>query len=333
MTLRVQHISKMYGTTRAVDQASFSVAPGEILALLGPSGCGKSTLLRVIAGLEAPNSGTVLSNDRDLRHVPPERRGFGMVFQDYALFPHLNVEHNVAFGLVEQGMPKPQRERRVTELLALTELAGLAKRKPAQLSGGQQQRVALARALAPEPEVILLDEPLSNIDEHLRARLQHEIRALLKRLHMQAIYVTHDQAEAARVADRLAIMRAGRILQTGTYAEITNTPASRWVAEFMGRRNIFARTRLAHFVGNAATEYVLLREELIRPAKPGEDGVALHIGQTQHRGQQLRVGLLHPPSGIKISWDAFAREMPNGSVAQFVIPKHAWWPLANDETS
>lgn len=327
MTLAVQHISKSYGATRAVDQASFTVQPGEIMALLGPSGCGKSTLLRVIAGLEAPNSGKITSNGVDMQHVPPEQRGFGMVFQDYALFPHLTVEQNVAFGLVEQRVPQHEQRRRVAELLALTDLTGLAARRPAQLSGGQQQRVALARALAPEPNVILLDEPLSNIDEHLRARLQHEIRTLLKRLNMQAIYVTHDQAEAARVADQLAIMRAGRILQVGTYEQIMNTPTSRWVAEFMGRRNILRSTPLAHVGGHFDTPYVLLREECIRPVTPGETGVALHIGHIEPRGQHLRVRLLHPPSGVEIIWDAFERELPSGSVAQFHIPAHAWWPL------
>lgn len=331
MTLVVHNLSKTYGSTVAVDRASFAVQPGEILALLGPSGCGKSTLLRLIAGLEPPTGGAVYRNEENLQHVPPERRGFGMVFQDYALFPHLNVEHNVAFGLVEQGIPKAARQHRVAELLALTELHGLAARRPAQLSGGQQQRVALARALAPEPSVVLLDEPLSNIDEHLRARLQHDIRALLKRLHMQAIYVTHDQAEAARVADRLAVMRAGQVLQTGTYSEVTNQPASRWVAEFMGRRNILASSRLAHLVGHLPTDYVLLREELIRPANKSEAGVALQIGHIEPRGQQLRVRLHHPPSGVEILWDAFERELPTEPVAQFIIPEHAWWPLPNDE--
>lgn len=327
MTLTVEQFAKRYGDTQAVRQASLTIAPNEIVALLGPSGCGKSTLLRLIAGLERPDAGTLCMGEVDVTRVPPEQRQFGMVFQDYALFPHLNVFHNVAFGLVEQGVPQPAIRQRVASLLALTELNGLEMRRPAQLSGGQQQRVALARALAPEPHVLLLDEPLSNIDEHLRGALQKEMRTVLKRLGIQAVYVTHDQNEAARVADRLAIMRAGTIVQTGTYDEVTNEPRNRWVAEFMGRKNILEVARLAHLAPPLRAKYVLLREQHMRPAEPGEEAVAFHIRDIEPRGQQLAVTLVHPPSGVEIRWDAFLRELPKDSTAQFVIPKNAWWPL------
>lgn len=327
MTLTVERFAKRYGDTQAVRGASLEVARNEIVALLGPSGCGKSTLLRLIAGLEQPDAGTLRRGSTAITDVPPERRQFGMVFQDYALFPHLSVFRNVAFGLVEQGVPQPAIRERVAALLALTELVGLEQRRPAQLSGGQQQRVALARALAPEPHVLLLDEPLSNIDEHLRGALQQEMRALLKRLGMQAVYVTHDQHEAARVADRLAIMRAGTIVQTGTYDEVTNQPRSRWVAEFMGRKNILEAARLAHLAPPVQAKYVLLREQHLRPAAPGEDGIALQIREVVPQGQQLAVTLVHPPSGVEIRWDAFLRELPSEPVAQFIIPETAWWPL------
>lgn len=329
MKLAVHNFSKRYDNTQAVQHASLELAQNEVVALLGPSGCGKSTLLRLIAGLERADTGKLQMGTTDMTHVPPERRQFGMVFQDYALFPHLNVYQNVAFGLVEQGLPKPVIRERVAALLALTELSGLETRRPAQLSGGQQQRVALARALAPEPHVLLLDEPLSNIDEHLRGELQKEMRALLKRLGMQAIYVTHDQNEAARVADRIAVMRAGTIVQTGTYDDVTNKPLNRWVAQFMGRKNVLEVARLAHLAPPLPSRYALLREQHIRLANPGEEAVALHIREVEPRGQHFAVTLVHPLSGVEIRWDAFLRELPTESVAQFVIPKSAWWPLEN----
>src|SRR5690606_17354658 len=215
-----------------VGGVSLDVASGATLGLLGPSGCGKSTLLRLAAGLESPDGGRVLFEGRDVTLDPPQARRFGVVFQDFALFPHLDVAGNVAFGLVEQGVGRAEREARVGELLELVGLSGLQRRRVDRLSGGQQQRVALARALAPNPPLLLLDEPLSNLDEALRHELKDEIVSLLDELAIAAIYVTHDQAEAYAVADEVAVMREGRLVQVATREELLEKPADAWTARF-----------------------------------------------------------------------------------------------------
>src|SRR5690606_12144334 len=226
MSLFLDALSKRYGDVRAVDGVTLSLADGETLALLGPSGCGKSTLLRLTAGLEPPDAGRVVLDGQDVTHLPPQRRRFGMVFQDYALFPHLDVERNVAFGLVERRRPPEERRRRTAELLDLVGLTGLERRRVTELSGGQQQRVALARALAPDPSVLLLDEPLSNLDEALRPALKEGLREILGQLGTHAVYVTHDQTEAFTIADRVGVMREGRVVQVGTREELLERPAS-----------------------------------------------------------------------------------------------------------
>jgi iron(III) transport system ATP-binding protein len=238
--LRLEGLSKVFGaTTRAVDDLSLEVRPGEFLTLLGPSGCGKTTTLRLIAGFEQPTAGRVLLGERDLTRLPPQRRGFGMVFQSYALFPHLNVRENVAFGLKTRRVPKRDIAARVDKALQRVDLAGMEERAVQQLSGGQQQRVALARALAPEPEVILLDEPFSNLDAALRERTRSELRALLKRLKVTAVFVTHDQDEAFALSDRVALLRDGRLQQLGTPEELYRNPANAFVASFLGKANFF----------------------------------------------------------------------------------------------
>ena len=236
--VRLEQVSRTFGETRAVDSVSVDVQRGELLVLLGPSGCGKTTTLRMIAGFEEPDSGRILIEGRDVTREPPQRRSTGMVFQNYALFPHLDVFENVAFGLKARGAAKVDIAPRVAEALALVDLAGYEKRRVQQLSGGQQQRVALARAIAPRPPVLLLDEPLSNLDATLRERTRTELRALLKRLGMTAVFVTHDQEEAFALADRIAIMRAGRVEQLGTPRELYREPASEFVANFLGRANL-----------------------------------------------------------------------------------------------
>jgi len=234
--LEVRGLTKRFETVVAVEDFTLAVPEGEILALLGPSGCGKTTVLRIVAGLERPDAGRVFLAGRDATDWPPEKRGVGLVFQSYALFPHLSVGANIAYGLRFRG---GDRKRRVGELLALVGLAGYERRKPHQLSAGQQQRVALARALAPEPRVLLLDEPLSALDAALRKDLRAELRALLGKLGMTALYVTHDQEEALALADRVAVMREGRLEQVAPPEELYAKPHTPFVASFLGRANLW----------------------------------------------------------------------------------------------
>ena len=232
--LRVEDVSVRFGDTAAVDGVTLEVADSEVVAVLGQSGAGKSTLLRVVAGLEAPGRGRVLLDGRDLARVPPHRRGIGLVFQDHALFPHRDVGGNVGFGLRMHGALRERIDARVRELLELVGLAGFEKRSVATLSGGEQQRVALARALAPEPRVLLLDEPLGSLDRRLRDRLLTDLARLFAELGVTALYVTHDQAEAFALGHRVAVMRAGRIVQIGTPDELWGGPADEDVARFLG---------------------------------------------------------------------------------------------------
>ena len=227
-------VAKSYGNFVAVDALSLEVREGELLCLLGPSGCGKTTTLMMVAGFIEPTAGTVLISGQDVTDLPPYRRDTGMVFQSYALFPHMTVAANVAFGLENIGVAKAERMRRVEETLALVELGALSGRFPRELSGGQQQRVALARALALRPAVLLLDEPFSNLDAQLRVRLREELRRLIDTIDVTTLFVTHDQEEALMLADRIVVMNKGRIEQIGTPEEIYEHPATRFVAEFIG---------------------------------------------------------------------------------------------------
>ncbi len=220
----------------AVERVSLTVGEGELIALLGPSGCGKTTTLRMIGGFEAPDAGRILLRGRDITHLPPEARGIGFVFQDYALFPHLDVLENVKFGL--KRVARAEADARAHEMLQLVGLDNLARRRPHELSGGQQQRVALARTLAPAPQIVLLDEPFSNLDTAMRVETRQEVRSLLKKAGSAAILVTHDQEEALALADRVALMEGGRVVQIGTPDEIYRNPASAFVASFLGRSNI-----------------------------------------------------------------------------------------------
>jgi ABC-type Fe3+/spermidine/putrescine transport system ATPase subunit len=227
-------VSKSFDSVPAVCNASLSVAAGELLAVLGPSGCGKTTLLRIAGGYEPCDSGVVRIHASDVTRLGPEKRNVGMVFQNYALFPHMTVLENVEFGLRMRGMPKTTRREKVAAMLSLVGLKGIEARKPAEISGGQQQRVALARALVIEPAVLLLDEPLANLDRNVRLYMRDELRALQQRLGITTILVTHDQEEAIAVADRIAIMDKGRIEQTGRALEICLNPASAFVSGFLG---------------------------------------------------------------------------------------------------
>jgi len=237
--LRIDGAVKKFGGVRAVDGVSLDIPAGEFFALLGPSGCGKTTLLRMLAGFETPDEGRILLNGKDIAHVLPHERPVNMMFQNYALFPHLSVRDNIAFGLKRAGMARADIDTRVAEMVALVKLEGLEKRKPDQLSGGQRQRVALARSLARRPQVLLLDEPLAALDKKLRESTQWELMELQRRLGMTFIIVTHDQEEAMTVASRIGVMAAGRLDQVATPRELYEAPLSRWIAQFIGDINLF----------------------------------------------------------------------------------------------
>src|SRR4030088_1315286 len=237
--LRIDAVAKKFGGFTAVDHLSLDIRAGEFYALLGPSGCGKTALLRMLAGFETPDEGRILLDGKDIAQVLPHQRPVNMMFQNYALFPHLTVRDNIAFGLKRAGMPRSQIDMRVAELVALVKLEGLEKRRPDQLSGGQKQRVALARALARRPKLLLLDEPLAALDKKLRESTQGELMELQRRLGMTFIIITHDQEEAMTVADRIGVMDSGRLEQVATPRELYEAPASPWIAEFVGDGNLF----------------------------------------------------------------------------------------------
>jgi iron(III) transport system ATP-binding protein len=236
--LKLKNVSKHFGDVVAVHNVSLDVPAGEFLTLLGPSGCGKTTTLRMIAGFESVTNGQIVLGDRDITNLRPQQRGIGMVFQNYALFPHLDVFENVAFGLRAQRVARDGVSKRVAAALDLVGLSELSARRVQDLSGGQQQRVAVARAIAPEPRLLLLDEPLSNLDASMREHTRTELRALLKRLGMTAIFVTHDQEEAFALSDRIAVMNAGELQQVGPPEQLYQNPTNLFVAGFMGRANL-----------------------------------------------------------------------------------------------
>ena len=239
--VELRGVTKRFDGVVAVDTLDLRVRVGEFLSLLGPSGCGKTTTLRLIAGFERPDEGVVLIGGADVTRVPPYRRAVNTVFQSYALFPHLEVLDNVAYGLKQRGLPRPERAARAREMLELVRLPGVEKRKPSQLSGGQQQRVALARALVMEPRVLLLDEPLGALDLKVRRQLQIELKRIQETVGVTFVYVTHDQEEALAMSDRVAVMNAGGIEQLGTPREIYDSPATRFVASFIGETNFIRR--------------------------------------------------------------------------------------------
>jgi putrescine transport system ATP-binding protein len=302
--LRLTSVTKRFGAILALDALSLDVAPGEFLALLGGSGSGKSTLLRIIAGFEAADAGSLLLQGRDIAPLPPHARPVSMVFQSYALFPHLSVFENVAYGLRRDGVAKPEIARRVAEALAMVGLTGFEGRRPAQLSGGQRQRVALVRSLVKRPPLLLLDEPLGALDASLRERTGFELRALQRATGAGFIMVTHDQAEALALADRVAVLEKGRLAQIGPPRTLYDRPATRYVAEFLGAANILegrlgpdgavdcaagCRLRLAVPPGRGPGEAisVALRPERIRlvaGAPPAENGIAARLKDLAYRG-------------------------------------------------
>ncbi len=308
--LSVRGVAKRYGDVRAVDDVSLEIAGGEFLTLLGDSGCGKTTLLRMIAGFAHPDGGQVLRDGEDITHLAPANRRMGFVFQSYALFPTKTVAENIGFALKIAGASSSEISRRVAELARLIELDRLLDRYPHELSGGQQQRVALARALAPSPSVLLLDEPLSALDARIRAKLRDEIRAIVDRLGVTAIYVTHDQEEALALSDRVAVMRRGRIEQIGTPSDIYHRPASRFVAEFVGTANIVDGhvaengiesaghlwpARLPAAASRGSRAFAVYRPEHLAPAPPG---------QGDFHGRIEAITFLGPTVRLRVALDA-----------------------------
>jgi iron(III) transport system ATP-binding protein len=242
IAVTTSELTKRFGQTTAVDAVDLRIEPGELFFLLGPSGCGKTTLLRMIGGLHEPTSGQIRFGDRVVTYLPTGKRNAAMVFQSYALWPHMTVAQNVAFGLDVRKVPAEQKRRRVHDVLRLVQMTNLAERRPPQLSGGQQQRVALARALVVDPDVLLLDEPLSNLDAKLRLEMRREIRRICKQANITTIYVTHDQEEALSMADRIAVMREGKLMQVGPPDVLYNRPEHRFVADFLGTTNFIPAT-------------------------------------------------------------------------------------------
>ena len=304
MTVAVefQNVSRHFGSptapVRAVDGVDLTIAEGSFFAMLGPSGSGKTTCLRLISGFEKPTGGAIRIFGQDVSDIPPNRRNVNTVFQDYALFPHMNVRDNVGYGLMVKGVDRRTRESRAEEMLALVKLDGYGDRKPAQLSGGQRQRVALARALVNEPKVLLLDEPLGALDLKLREAMQDELKALQTRLGITFVFVTHDQGEALSMADSLAVFNEGKIAQIGTPADIYARPRTRFVADFVGSSNVLAPEVTRAFGGPA--KWSSLRPESLRLT--AADGVALagQVTAIRYLGAGSRVSVALPGSEIAL---------------------------------
>jgi putative spermidine/putrescine transport system ATP-binding protein len=312
-TLRLERVSRSYGRHRALHELELEISGGEFVALLGPSGCGKSTALNCLAGLLPLTGGAILLDGARIDHLAPERRGFGMVFQNYALFPHMTVRGNVAFGLKMARVPKAEAAERTDRALELVHLTEHADKRPGQLSGGQQQRVAIARAVVLEPRLVLMDEPLSNLDAALRLEMRAEIKRLHRRLGLTTVYVTHDQEEALSLADRLVVLRDGRTQQIGTPEEVYGRPANRYVAGFMGYRTMLdarvvatdgtraqleiAGTRLTGLdrdgAGVGASVTAAVRPEDI-DVTTGPDGLPARVEVVEYHGRELAVRAVLP---------------------------------------
>jgi putrescine transport system ATP-binding protein len=316
--VRFEGVSKAFGDTAAVRDVDLAIFEREFFALLGPSGCGKTTLMRLLAGFETPDAGRLMLGDRDIAADPPHRRPIHMMFQAYALFPHLDVVGNIAFGLKRQGLPRSEIADRVEEMLALTRLTGLGRRKVDQLSGGQRQRVALARALAPRPRILLLDEPMAALDKKLREETRFELMALQQRLGMTFMIVTHDQDEAMVVADRIAVMREGRIVQVGRPTEVYEAPADRETAGFIGDINLFEGQVSAVDHGQVALktpEGAFVAEGQAAPGARAWIGVrpekiVVHA-EPPPPGANVLAGVIHD-YGYLGDWTTYLVELPGG---------------------
>jgi putative spermidine/putrescine transport system ATP-binding protein len=345
--LELNHIHKAYGTSVAVENFTLSVEQGEFISFLGPSGCGKTTTLRMIAGFEIPTSGYITINGNDLTYLPPNKRNVGMVFQAYALFPNMTVAENIGYGLKIAGKSKAEIANRVDEMLALIHLESFGKRYPFQLSGGQQQRIALARALAFQPQVLLLDEPLSALDAKIRVELRQEIRRIQQQLDITTIYVTHDQEEALSLSDRIVVMSQGKVEQVGTPSEIYNLPTTEFVAKFVGQINllpvevvdaqkgivrlggqIIQAGRFGHLNGNSIR--LAVRPEELNPGfVDGANNLNGKVESITYLGSIVRIGV--EVEGHPISLDVFNErtlKIPTvGDSYQVNFPADACWLL------
>jgi putative spermidine/putrescine transport system ATP-binding protein len=331
--LKLDKLSRDFGSFNALKEVSLTITKGEFIALLGPSGCGKSTTLNLIAGLLPATGGGIWLDDKRIDQLRPEERGFGMVFQNYALFPHMSVNKNIGFGLKMRGVPRAEADRRVAEAAALVHLQGQTEKLPGQLSGGQQQRVAIARAIVVEPPLVLMDEPLSNLDAKLRLEMRAEIRRIHNTLGATTIYVTHDQEEALSLADRIVVLREGVVRQVGTPEDLFSRPDHLDVAEFMGFRNTVAgkvtalnggtaqvaigaatvtgRVRESVAVGQSA--WVAVRPEDLHPNAPGQSGLIAKVVSTEFRGREF-VGFAKMEDGTSLSFLAEEKLPPGASV-------------------
>jgi putative spermidine/putrescine transport system ATP-binding protein len=322
--LSIEAVEVQYGGQIAVDNLTLGAEKGEFLTLLGPSGCGKTTILRSIAGFVLPTRGRILVDGKNIASLPPHRRNIGMVFQSYALFPHLTVLENVAFGLRMRKLPKPERERRVRAALDMVGLPQLSDRYPAQLSGGQQQRVALARALVIEPAILLLDEPLSNLDANLRIELRFEIRALQKRLGITTVLVTHDQQEALAVSDRIAILNHGRLVDIGTPESLCDAPKHPFAAAFIGGRTVIVGRTL-----NGIFEAPGLR---CAGAPDGATSIVLRGPRLRANGSGGRLSILGTVASRTYLGDAFEADVESASGRiRIVVPSDAGFPAVGEK--
>ncbi len=337
--LRLDRLSRDFGTHNALKDVSLTIEKGEFIALLGPSGCGKSTTLNIIAGLLPATGGGIWLDDKRIDPLRPEERGFGMVFQNYALFPHMSVTKNIGFGLKMRGVAKSEIERRVAEAVALVRLQGQTEKLPGQLSGGQQQRVAIARAIVVEPALVLMDEPLSNLDAKLRLEMRAEIRRIHNTLGATTIYVTHDQEEALSLADRIVVMRDGQVRQVGVPEDLFSRPDHLDVAEFMGFRNKIAGSAAsvsgehatvtiegAAIVGRArntvvpgAAAHVAIRPEDLNPVAAGHAGLKAQVISTEFRGREF-VGFARMADGTDLSFLAHDKLSPGEQVTLAAEP-------------
>ncbi|GGO83218.1 polyamine-transporting ATPase [Marinobacterium nitratireducens] len=342
--IRIENVTKTFGKTYAVDDVSLDIYPGEFFSLLGPSGCGKTTLLRMLAGFETPSSGRILIDGKDVTQVAPYERPINMMFQSYALFPHMTVADNIAFGLKQEGMPRSERDKRVQEMMELVQIVPFAERKPHQLSGGQRQRVALARALAKHPRILLLDEPLGALDKKLREKTQFELVNIQERLGITFIIVTHDQEEAMTMSSRIALMRDGRVEQVDPPRRLYEFPISRYAANFIGSVNLFEgvvieqqgdevllqcdeagavlRVRDSRKMASGMPLCLAVRPEKIRLLAPGEEGPNQLTGVIREIAYLGDVSIYH-------------LELPGGKRVQFTqsnVQALAEQPLTWDQT-
>lgn len=347
--LEVRQLRKSYPDGWTLRDITFSVEKGEVISILGPSGCGKTTLLRLIAGLETPDVGRVLLNGVDITEMPPHQRDFGLMFQEYALFPHKDVFGNIAFGLRMRGLSRPQVAARVAEALELVGLKGFEHRDVNQLSGGERQRVALARSLAPRPRLLMLDEPLGALDRTLRERLLEELPVILRQADATAIVVTHDQEEAFALADRVILMRDGRIVQMGTPEEVYARPASAWIARFLGLTNLLpargtgpdmVETPIGLFkVGGEHRTWdgrvemqLLIRPEMARPSRDGPNSISGVVTERVFRGEVYRLNV-RLSEGVEMSFSfPVGSDLPApGERITLTLPPAALVPLPVEE--